>query len=140
MCGVAEVVGASDPVVAVAKVAMTAERRAKARAQRLRSVYGLSAEDIYNLLAAQDGQCGVCLRPLEDGKIVVDHDHVTKQIRGLLCRYCNHQVVGRHRVGLNSIHLLIRAAEYLEFPPAQQLSLGTVPVKKKKRKNRRRAA
>jgi len=43
-------------------------------------------DPILALHVHQDGLCAVCLR---DGVLVVDHDHSTGLIRGLLCSTCN---------------------------------------------------
>ena len=40
-------------------------------------------------LAAQGGLCALCQEPIEPGKAVLDHDHKTGQIRGVLHRGCN---------------------------------------------------
>lgn len=49
--------------------------------------YGLSLFE-YNLMREhQGGVCAICKR---DGiRIVVDHCHTTKKVRGLLCDHCN---------------------------------------------------
>lgn len=44
------------------------------------------------LMAKQDGVCPLCgtdLKAIPSKNVVVDHDHSTGQIRGLLCRGCN---------------------------------------------------
>ena len=57
--------------------------------------YGLTPEDYAYMLENQNhccAVCGVCVDML--GKdLVVDHDHKTGQIRGLLCNPCN-QAIG----------------------------------------------
>ena len=45
-------------------------------------------EDIFN---AQKGCCAICRKA---NKLNVDHDHITKQVRGLLCYRCNRFIVG----------------------------------------------
>jgi hypothetical protein len=40
-------------------------------------------------LAAQGGLCALCGEPIETGKAVLDHDHKTGLIRGVLHRGCN---------------------------------------------------
>ena len=40
-------------------------------------------------LAAQGGLCALCGEPIETGKAVLDHDHKTGRIRGVLHRGCN---------------------------------------------------
>lgn len=44
------------------------------------------------MLQAQGGVCALCRKPIDltiKGELVVDHDHVTGQIRGALHRSCN---------------------------------------------------
>jgi chorismate mutase len=52
--------------------------------------YGLTQADYDAMLLAQDGRCAVCAGP-PVGKpfLLVDHDHGTGQVRGLLCQPCN---------------------------------------------------
>lgn len=77
--------------------------------------------------ADQGGVCPLCLNELEfttKGAVVVDHDHVTGEIRGALCRSCNagegkaFNAVGRWIVGKMDydkvIPALRRLADYLE--------------------------
>ena len=40
-------------------------------------------------LASQGGLCALCSEPIETGKAVLDHDHKTGLIRGVLHRGCN---------------------------------------------------
>lgn len=78
------------------------------------------------------GRCAICNRPATTfrKRLAVDHDHKTKEIRGLLCLHCNRYVVGRHRKGLGA-DLLLKAYQYLtaEYP-------GYLIPKRKKRKRR----
>ena len=66
----------------------------RVRRAKLHRMYGLT-EDQYNLmLVAQDWKCLLCSKQLIDkGKReeqpCIDHDHVTGQVRGLLCWCCN---------------------------------------------------
>lgn len=56
-----------------------------------RRTYGISARDYRDLYERQIGQCAICRRPQEDLKapMVVDHNHGTDEVRGLLCGTCN---------------------------------------------------
>ena len=60
--------------------------------------YGLSEEDYRNLLQKQKGVCALCNLPFSGTKgqspnsPVVDHDHVTGQIRGIIHHSCNHML------------------------------------------------
>lgn len=91
----------------------TAERRR----DRLRK-YGLTVQQYDDLLELQDGRCAICLKdqPGHHGRFVVDHDHLTGVVRGLLCHECN---VG---VGFfkDSQEKLLAAVAYLRrSPPAK---------------------
>lgn len=57
-------------------------------------------------IKAEVKECVICG---EQDKLVVDHDHVTGQIRGLLCNHCN-RGLGHFR---DSPMLLEFAAQYL---------------------------
>jgi recombination endonuclease VII len=57
------------------------------RGYRLKYGYGMSVDDYNSLYTAQDGRCVTCARFFE--KLVVDHDHQTRKVRGLLCFNCN---------------------------------------------------
>lgn len=41
------------------------------------------------MLASQDGACAICATRPTTNRLVVDHDHETDVIRGLLCNACN---------------------------------------------------
>jgi recombination endonuclease VII len=58
------------------------------RNRRLRSSYGLSIEGYNALLARQGGACAIC-RKQPTQRLCVDHCHVTRKVRRLLCRKCN---------------------------------------------------
>lgn len=74
-----------------AKAWSVANKQRKAdlsRKSRLKLEYGITPEQYQQMLSAQDGKCGICSnKPIET--LSVDHDHVTGQIRGLLCGKCN---------------------------------------------------
>lgn len=61
--------------------------RSRAKAKHLSRTYGLTLDAFAALLRGQGGRCAVC-RAL-DGDWVVDHDHKTGVVRGVLCRQCN---------------------------------------------------
>lgn len=56
--------------------------------------YGITVDDYNRMYAEQDGQCKICSRPQFEMKqaLSVDHDHVTRKIRGLLCIRCNNRL------------------------------------------------
>lgn len=54
-----------------------------------KKVYGLTPEEWANLVAAQSGRCAICGTSMSVRPLVVDHNHATGKVRGLLCRKCN---------------------------------------------------
>jgi hypothetical protein len=50
--------------------------------------HGLSTEDYHAILARQGGACAICKRK-GDREPGVDHCHLCRQLRGLLCSNCN---------------------------------------------------
>ncbi len=60
------------------------------RRQHLKRSYNISIEQYDMLFKSQHGVCAICSMPPRDSrKLVVDHDHETNKIRGLLCDKCN---------------------------------------------------
>lgn len=54
--------------------------------------YGITLDDYARLLETQDGRCAICGGMDPGGgfkNFSVDHDHITGQLRGLLCVSCN---------------------------------------------------
>ena len=74
--------------------------------QRARK-YGLSEKHFRLLLESQDYECAICGKP--DRNLVVDHNHNTGKVRGLLCNSCN---VGIGHLQ-DSVLILNRAVGYL---------------------------
>lgn len=60
--------------------------------------YGISLDDYLSLLKKQNNSCAICgTSACESGnKFSVDHNHLTGQVRGLLCNPCNNGL-GRFR-------------------------------------------
>lgn len=117
--------------------AKKAERSAKAHAKRVDKVYGITAEEYAEILAAQGGGCAICPRKPGKKRLAVDHDHDYEaqllregveetlarrwSVRGLLCRNCNFHVVGGLK---NDPEAFRRGARYIESPPAHQILRG----------------
>jgi hypothetical protein len=59
--------------------------------QHIKRKYGLEWEDYVSLLDKQKGKCFLCESDGsgKDNRLVVDHDHSTGEVRGLLCWSCN---------------------------------------------------
>lgn len=59
------------------------------RRHKLKVKYGLTLEAVDEMLARQGKACAACRTPFDSTGPVVDHDHQTGRVRGLLCRNCN---------------------------------------------------
>jgi hypothetical protein len=93
------------------RVAHPEQQAAMRRAQN----YGITSDKYAMILVSQGGVCAVCRGECKTGRrLAVDHCHLTKGIRGLLCNRCN------HLLGLagDASDILRAAAEYLEMPRA----------------------
>lgn len=75
----------------------TSQGKKATRRTNLKKCFGISVEEYEALLKLQKGKCAIC-KQVENTKyskggyienLGVDHNHKTKQIRGLLCRKCN---------------------------------------------------
>lgn len=87
---------------------------------RVTRVYGLRPGDYRRLFDAQGGVCAGCgPRTGRNGtsgrRLAVDHDHLTGEVRGLLCSTCNRSV-GDQRDDPETFQ---RLADYLRNPPAR---------------------
>lgn len=76
---------------------------------KLKSKYGISKEESDILYRNQKGHCLICNNFFYRNKLVVDHNHKTGKVRGLLCSPCN-RGIGLLRDDAN---VLINAIKYL---------------------------
>ena len=72
--------------------------------------YGITVEQLQAMIRTSKGRCAICQRKPKRGRLVVDHDHSSGRVRGLLCRSCNYCMGGFK----DSPELMRRAARYLE--------------------------
>lgn len=71
------------------QVGLDAAAKAR-RDRRLQATYGISETEYERLLHLQHGRCAICQRPYSDAHpLIVDHQHLTGVVRGLLCSECN---------------------------------------------------
>jgi hypothetical protein len=105
-----------DPTV---RKEQRAARAPRLRELRLKREYGLSVAAFEAMKAEQRGRCAIC-KGLPSGRspvLHVDHDHVTGNVRALLCSPCN-QGIGL----LRDSHLIAAAAaKYLRAHAQQRL-------------------
>jgi hypothetical protein len=66
----------------------SAAYRERHASTRLKTIYGLTAEQHRRLVEQQNGVCAICKQPSRRA-LCVDHCHATRQVRGLLCDKCN---------------------------------------------------
>lgn len=75
------------------KIAKIKNRVASRKYQRPRLLakYGMTENDYNILLTSQGGRCAICGKSVfENGQLLsVDHDHMTGEVRSLLCSLCN---------------------------------------------------
>jgi hypothetical protein len=86
---------------------------------QMRCKYGIGLVEYAAILEKQGGGCAICgappsKRPRSDrATLCIDHDHTSGEVRGLLCRGCNH---GLGQFADNA-EILEKAAAYLRSPP-----------------------
>lgn len=79
-------------------------------AARLKYTYGISVQEVLDMLEKQDNKCAICAEEfLERRHTVVDHCHRTGKFRGMLCRKCN-VGIGQLR---DSSEIVYKAYKYL---------------------------
>lgn len=78
----------------------------KVKDRYLRKTYKISLEEYSKMLMDQGGLCWICQ---EKKDLVVDHNHATGEVRGLLCNLCNTSLGGFK----DSIESLNKAISYL---------------------------
>lgn len=88
----------------------------------LKSTYGITLKHYEKMLLNQDSKCAICDIHRNDVKraFSVDHNHLTGQIRGLLCDKCN-LALGHFNEDFSTI---IAAAGYLEHYKSMNRSDG----------------
>ena len=108
-------------------------KKDKARDKYLQRTYGITLAQYNQLLSSQNDSCGICgkHKSFEGRNLAVDHDHVTLEIRGLLCWLCNRRLIGKHR----DPDLFQSAANYLR----QGTGLYAPRNRKRKRTKRKRS-
>lgn len=92
----------------------TTKRRLIARKSHLKHKYGITIAEYDAMFADQGGVCAICQgttkhKYMQWSTLVVDHDHTTGQVRGLLCHPCN-VLLGKAQ---DSATILRAAADYL---------------------------
>jgi len=77
----------------------------------LKNTYGITVEQHKQMFVSQNGRCAICNKQFIKSKdIHIDHNHITGQIRQLLCSHCN------TAIGLlkEDTYILNNAIQYLQ--------------------------
>lgn len=61
----------------------------QARKWNLATRYGLTQAQVDAMTAEQQGRCAICECLLVSTRAVIDHDHSSGKVRGILCHACN---------------------------------------------------
>ena len=89
---------------------------ASRRERMLRDEYNMSIEDYVELFEKQNGVCAMCKTENSGHNmtdhLLVDHDHITGKVRGLLCCNCN-WLLGKAKADEGNT-LLLSALFYLK--------------------------
>lgn len=80
----------------------------KTRSRYLQRNYKLTLEQFELLKDVQQGKCGICLKEVK--RLVVDHNHKTGVVRGLLCISCN-AGIGQLK---DDVEIMFKAIAYLQ--------------------------
>jgi hypothetical protein len=89
---------------------LRAQPKEKRRDYDLKKTYGITQKEYEDMERRQERCCAICGAMKEKNGLVVDHDHNTGKVRGLLCYACN-SGIGTLQ---DSIDLLHKAIKYLE--------------------------
>ncbi len=100
---------------AISNLYQTLPREGALQHYNLKRNFGISLSQYKEMLSTQNGCCAICEqaeRGMRGGKLKampVDHDHITNEVRGLLCSNCN-LILGHAG---DSEEILLKAIAYL---------------------------
>lgn len=106
---------------AYSKYGQSDKGKQRARRAGLKFHYGITLEEYNQILEKQKGCCAICGRHQSEThksrwkcklSLSVDHNHITRQIRGLLCGTCN-RAIGSLKVDELGDELLKKAIDYI---------------------------
>jgi hypothetical protein len=81
-----------------------------------KTLYGITEAERLLILERQGRACAICRKPAVDGRgrtQVVDHDHVTGRVRGILCAPCNSALgqLGDDEAGILHVLAYLRSGD-----------------------------
>lgn len=77
---------------------------------RLKSQYGLSIDSFDSMIIGQGNKCAACGRDFGTRGPIIDHDHKSGKVRGIVCHGCN-VALGFFR---DDKEVVLKLAEYLD--------------------------
>lgn len=82
------------------------------RVKDLRIKYGITPNQYDEMMILQNGLCAICRKTAKENKkrLSIDHCHITKKVRGLLCYRCNTGLASFK----DNLEILKQAVIYLE--------------------------
>lgn len=91
---------------------------ANARRCKIKRLFGITEKQYNDLLSFQSDVCAICKKKSRDGRrLHIDHNHTTKQVRGLLCHDCNRGI----GIFKDDYELLESALKYIKDPIAPKV-------------------
>ena len=96
--------------VSVKNIAYARANKQSVKSSQLKVRYGITLEDYNKLLTEQGNVCYICKTTPNSLALSVDHNHITGNIRGLLCSNCN-TLLG---LAKDDVNILKAAIDYLE--------------------------
>lgn len=89
--------------------------------------YGLKPSEYRALYRAQGGRCYVCRKASgKSRRLGVDHDHLTGEVRGLVCTGSLSAMTCNRLIAIYSRAALLRAAAMLSDPPPARAVLAAI--------------
>lgn len=108
----------------------TTGQRAASQAAFFASIkkkYGITEDEYRALYRAQGGKCYVCRKANGNSRrLGVDHDHVTGEVRGLVCTGSLDAKTCNRLIAIFSRDALLRAAAMLSDPPPARAVLSAI--------------
>ena len=61
---------------------------------RASKLYGISLQEVQDMRQKSNGVCSICnqIGKHHHKRLVIDHDHTTGKVRGLICSKCNSMI------------------------------------------------
>jgi len=92
----------------------------KRRQAYCKATYGITLEQKEEMIVKQQNKCLICNHAFSDAQHThVDHDHITKKVRGILCSSCNCMLA----FSKDNINILKSGIKYLKKSRCKQYAV-----------------